>query len=63
MAAVKDIKINNYCDAVNDELLGMKNDIHRLQDDAKKVYGEEASSTGHTNGTCANSTSSMKLSF
>jgi len=40
MANVKDIKINGYCDEVSEKLTSIKESIHLLQEDAKKVYGE-----------------------
>ena len=42
MASVRDIKINTYCDEVNEQLMRMKESIHALQLDAKKTYGAES---------------------
>jgi hypothetical protein len=41
MATVKNIKINNYCDAVNEELASMKMKIDTLREDVIKAYGAE----------------------
>ena len=41
MATVKDKKVYDYCDAVNNELASMKMRIHELQDDVKKIYGPD----------------------
>jgi hypothetical protein len=41
MATVKNIKVNDYCDAVNSELAGMKARIHELQEDVKRTYGPD----------------------
>jgi hypothetical protein len=41
MATVKNIKVNDYCDAVNSELVSMKMRLHELQEDVKKTYGPD----------------------
>jgi hypothetical protein len=41
MATVKNIKVNDYCDAVNNELVSMKTRLHELQDDVKRIYGPD----------------------
>ncbi len=41
MATAKKIKINGYCDEVSEKLMSIKESIHMLQEDAKKVYGED----------------------
>ncbi len=40
MATANEIKINGYCDEVSEKLMSIKESIHMLQEDAKKVYGE-----------------------
>jgi hypothetical protein len=40
MATVKEIKVSGYCDEVSAKLMDIKESIHMLQEDAKKVYGE-----------------------
>lgn len=42
MAHVKDIKINSYCDSVNNELSEMKEGIHILREGARRTYGAES---------------------
>lgn len=42
MGTIKDIKLNNYCDAVNDKLSGMITKVHALREDVKKTYGPES---------------------
>jgi hypothetical protein len=42
MATVKNIKLTNYCDDVNNELVGMKSRIDALREDVKKAYGAES---------------------
>jgi hypothetical protein len=42
MGTVKNIKVNSYCDEVNEQLMRMKESIHELQDDAKKTYGVDS---------------------
>jgi hypothetical protein len=41
MATGKNIKINNYCDALNEDLVSMKMKLDALRDDVKKTYGAE----------------------
>lgn len=41
MATAKSININNYCDAVNNDLASMKMKIDELRADVKKTYGPE----------------------
>ncbi len=42
MATVKDIKkVNDYCDAVNNELASMKQRLHELGEDVKRTYGAD----------------------
>ncbi len=45
MATVKDIKVTNYCNDVNNELMGMKRRIDALREDVKKAYGAESALT------------------
>ncbi len=42
MATVKNIKVNGYCDEVNNELTAMKKSIHLLREDARNTYGTES---------------------
>jgi hypothetical protein len=42
MATIKDIKINNYCDDLNNDLTAMKVRIDALRDEVKTVYGPES---------------------
>ncbi|HUI46403.1 MAG TPA: hypothetical protein VL122_10535 [Nitrospirota bacterium] len=42
MANVKNIKINGYCDEVSEKLMSIKESIHLLQEDAKKVYSADS---------------------
>ncbi len=39
MATIKDVSVNNYCDAVSNELAAMKAKINELREDVKRVYG------------------------
>ncbi len=39
MATVNDVKINTYCDALSNELAGMKMKIRELRETAMKAYG------------------------
>jgi hypothetical protein len=39
MATAKEITISNYCDAVNNELVGMKTRLEALREGVKKAYG------------------------
>ena len=41
MATVKNIKVNDYCDAVNNELVSMKKRLHELSEYVKRTYGPE----------------------
>ncbi len=42
MAVAKDIKITSYCDEVSEKLMNIKESIHMLQEDTKKVYGADS---------------------
>lgn len=42
MATVKNTKITNYCDDLNNELSGMKMRIDALLDDVKDAFGADA---------------------
>jgi hypothetical protein len=38
---VKNIKVNDYCDSVNNELASMKARIHELSEEVKRAYGAD----------------------
>ena len=42
MATVKNINVKGYCDAVNNDLMDMKDRIHELREDVRKTYGAES---------------------
>lgn len=42
MATIKGVKVNDYCDAVSNELAAMKMKINDLREDVKKVYGADS---------------------